>query len=145
MIRPYQPDDLQPLLTVFRQNTPVYFAVHEEAELVEYLTTLQNPQYVFVEGETVLGTAGWAVPQNESAGRIAWVFVLPDSHGNGVGRQLLDHCLRELRQQPNLKKIAVRTSQYADKFFARFGFVQVHYKPDFWAPGIHLVHMEMPI
>lgn len=145
MIRPYQITDLGPLLTIFRQNTPLYFAEEEEAELIGYLTNLQNPQLVFEENGVVLGTSGYYVPDSGTTGRIAWVFVSPESHGKGVGRQLVEYCLNQLRQQARLERISVRTSQYAHEFFARFGFVQIDYKPNFWASGIHLVHMEMPV
>lgn len=144
MIRPYHPDDLEPLRLVFRQNTPLYFAEHEETDLIDYLNRLENPQFVYVENGQVLGTAGYYIRANETWGGLAWVFVAPDCQQQGVGGQLVAHCLAEIRRYPAMARIDVRTSQHADGFFAKFGFVQVDFKPDFWAPGIHLCHMELP-
>lgn len=63
-IRPYQPTDVEPLLTVFRKNVPTAFAPHEAAEYANFLRTCTDPYFVVEYDERVVGACGHYVVQN---------------------------------------------------------------------------------
>jgi hypothetical protein len=48
-----------------------------------------------------------------------------------------------LKNEPEVDKLVVRTSQMASSFFEKFGFATTDIQKDFWAPGIDLHYMEM--
>lgn len=43
------------------------------------------------------------------------------------------------------ERIIIDTSQHSQSFFARFGFQQTCFTPDYYAPGLHRVDMELEL
>ena len=60
----------------------------------------------------------------------------------GIGRALLTHRLELLNSMPEIKKIRVRTSQHANSFYEKGGFVLKEKIKDYWAIGFDLYMME---
>lgn len=143
MIRTYQPEDKQALIDLLRLNTPKYFAAEEEKDFVQYLAQHGEEHFVWEENGRVLGCAGcnWYPDSNE--GRVAWFIVDPQTQGRGIGKNLLNYCLDQLKKNPATRKIIVRTSQFAEGFFAKGGFETERHEKDFWSPGYDLVYMTM--
>lgn len=143
MIRTYQPEDKSSLVALFRLNTPAYFAPEEETDLVRYLEVHEKEHYVWVENDKILGCAGGNWYPNSDEGRVAWFIVDPATQGRGIGLALLNHSIDQLKTNPATRKISVRTSQFAEGFFAKGGFQTERREKDFWAPGYDLVYMTM--
>ena len=142
-IRLYTTEDRVAVLDIFRKNTPKYFALEEEKDLDMYLNQFAQSYFVWEENGQILGAGG--CNKKEHMGVVSWYFVDPAAQGKGIGRALLDHSLQYLRQDASLDRFRVRTSQWADRFFAKAGFQLKRIEKDFWAPGLDLYEMEMPI
>ncbi|MEQ8364428.1 MAG: GNAT family N-acetyltransferase [Cyclobacteriaceae bacterium] len=142
-IRPYQPADRQAVSEVFRLNTPEFFDVKEQADLEKYLDDHWATYFVMEDKGRIIGCGGYHFEVDGSTGRLSWDFFDPQYKGKGLGRQMINHCLEELRKSPQLKKTEVWTSQLAHQFYARFGFETQEIKEDFWGPGLDLYRMEM--
>jgi len=72
-------------------------------------------------------------------------MVDPQYQGMGFGSRLTEFRIEMIKQLPNVKRISVRTSQLAYKYYERFGFVLEEVKKDFWAPGFDMYRMEMNV
>ncbi|MEQ9415618.1 MAG: GNAT family N-acetyltransferase [Cyclobacteriaceae bacterium] len=142
-IRPYQPADRQAVSEVFRLNTPEFFDVKEQSDLEKYLDDHWATYFVMEDKGRIIGCGGYHFEVDGSTGRLSWDFFDPQYKGKGLGRQMINHCLEELRKSPQLKKTEVWTSQLAYQFYARFGFETQEIKEDFWGPGLDLYRMEM--
>lgn len=144
-IRPYQPADLDSLLVIFRKNVPHAFGENEVGEYADFMRTNTSPYFVAEHDGQVLGACGHYIKPDSQTGSIYWVFSDPDSKGSGIGGALLRYNLDALRQHPGVRLIECRTSQAAYGFFEKFGFQLQYIEPDFWAPGLDLYFMTLPV
>ncbi|MEQ9593652.1 MAG: GNAT family N-acetyltransferase [Cyclobacteriaceae bacterium] len=142
-IRPYKDADRDEVLRVFRMNIPEFFDPNEEEDLTNYLREFSSTYFVMLDGDKIIGCGGHHFEKDGTTGRLSWDFFDPNYKGKGLGRAMISHCLEEIRKKPELKKIAVRTSQLAYRFYAKFGFETVKEEKDYWGPGLHLYLMEM--
>ncbi len=145
MIRTYTPVDEEQLLVLLRLNTPKYFAPEEEEDFVGYLGKHTDEHFVWEEDGKILGCAGCNWYPDSNDGRVAWFVVDPKTQGRGIGMGLLNYCLDQLKTNPATKKIIVRTSQFAEGFFAKGGFVTERREKDYWSPGYDLVLMTIEL
>jgi len=144
MIRPYQPADLSSVLRVFKLNTPEFFDVNEQRDLEEYLQEHGETYFVMQEDAAIIGCGGYHFEKDGTTGRLSWDFFDPAYKGKGLGREMISHCLHEIKKNKQLKTISVWTSQLAHKFYSKFGFETIETKKDFWGPGLDLYLMEIP-
>lgn len=142
-IRSYQPSDHPAVIEVFKKNTPEFFDVNEQADLEKYLSSYWSTYFVMEDEGKIIGCGGYHFEADGTTGRLSWDFFDPQYKGHGLGRQMINHCLEELRKNPQLEKTAVWTSQLAYPFYAKFGFETQEIKEDFWGPGLDLYRMEM--
>ena len=143
MIRRYEEDDLDAVLSVFRQNVPAFFAPGEESDLIDYLREEKEDYFVVVINDKIVGCGGVNYFSDEQQARISWDFFDLHFQGKGLGKTLLEFRISHIRQQASYQKIVVRTSQLAQQFYAKFGFEVQYTKADYWAEGLHLFYMEL--
>jgi len=143
-VRPYTKDDKQQVLALFSLNTPKYFDSAEETDLIHYLENELEDYFVAEEGESIVGAGGLNYFPKENTARISWDFVHPDFHGQGIGQALVRHRLHHLKRLNWVKKVVVRTSQFAYRFYEKMGFELKETKKDYWAPGFDLYLMSQP-
>lgn len=143
MIYPYSPADREGVLTIFRMNTPLYFAPEEEADLQQYLEEHSAHYFVYKKAGQVVGAGGYNYQRPQ--GRLSWYFTHPAYQGQGIGGMLARNALLQLKQHQPLESIMVRTTQHAHAFFARFGFELEYVEKDFWAKGLDLYRMVLPL
>lgn len=144
MIRRYHPSDKSVVIDIFLQNTPDYFAVEEQLDLEQFLLANGNNYWLIEQDGLIAGCGGIVINEELNEGRIAWDFLSPDFHGQGLGRKLTEFRLTEIRKTPSVQRIVVRTSQLAYQFYAKFGFQTEKIAKDYWAPGLDLYAMQMP-
>lgn len=147
-IRPYQPTDAEPLLTLFRRHVPHAFGENEVADYTDFLRTNADPYFVAEHARRgyagrIVGACGHYVRADRQTARIGWIFTDPDVKELGVGGALVRYNLNVLEQYPDVRLIECRTSQVAYRFFEKFGFRLQYTKPDFWAPGLDLYFMAL--
>jgi GNAT superfamily N-acetyltransferase len=99
--------------------------------------------FVVVNGNEIVGAGGINLEKDQKIGKISWDFLHPVHQGQGIGTQLLQHRLNILRKNPLVNRIIVRTSQYAEKFYAKNGFKLIGVQKNYWAPGFDLYKMEI--
>lgn len=141
-IERYDDNNRDELLHIFRLNVPKYFAAEEEADLILFLDNYAQDFYVCKIDGKLMGCGGHNM--KDELGVLSWYIVHPDSHGMGIGRALVDHNIEVLKSK-GFKRIRVRTSQFTDKFYEKFGFELTHIEKDYWAKGIDLYQMEMDV
>lgn len=135
--------DLKDLVEIFELNTPTYFDEKEIIDFENFLKLEPETHYVAVIGQKVVGCCGYKVDHEHNEGQITWVLFHPDFQGKGVGKKLVNHCLRELNNFNTLKKHVVRTSQLAYRFFEKFGFKTEYTDQNYWGEGLDLYYMSL--
>ena len=144
MIRSYTSADKSTLLELLRLNTPQYFHPSEEPDFLFYLEQELESYYVFLDNETIVGCGGINYFPEQKQARLSWDIVHPQQQGKGIGRQLLEHRLTEIRSNPEIETIVVRTSQLVYPFYQKLNFKLSRVEKDFWATGFDLYEMSLP-
>lgn len=134
-------DDLKiQILDVLQLNIPDFFAPEEIDDFENYLIDFKNSYYVLKLQGVLVGGCGIKKYHEKETAFISWSFINPTYHKRGLGTRLTQHCLN-LIFEDNVKTIEVHTSQYAYKFFERFGFETIETKKNHWAPSFDLYRM----
>ena len=76
------------------------------------------------EGDRVIGFVGYGSsgPDAPDTGEVFALYVLPEYHGTGVGRQLMDAALEKLAGYPKICLWAVKGNGRAVRFYEKCGF-----------------------
>ena len=142
IIREYMPDDKRRVMNLIRLNTPEYFAPEEEADLSEYLDRWRELYYVLETGGEIVGCGGINFADHHTTGKISWDIIHPAWKRKSLGTRLLQFRLEKLKSIAGIRRITVRTSQAAYRFYQKRGFVLNEIKKDYWADGLDLYGME---
>lgn len=123
-------------------NTPRFFAKEEADDLSRYLDKEIELYYVLSADNKIVGCGGINFAENKTVGKISWDIIHPDFQGRSLGTLLLKHRLEVLQSIESIRKITVRTSQVAYKFYEKQGFILHEIKKDYWAEGFDMYYME---
>jgi len=145
MIRPYRAADKAEVIRIFQLNTPTYFAVEEQTDLEGFLEKHADNYWLIEQEGQLVGCGGITFSTDKTEARIAWDFFSPAFQGLGLGKQLTLYRLEQIKKVKTVDQIIVRTSQLAYRFYAKFGFKTQEVKKDYWAPGLDLYAMAMPV
>jgi predicted GNAT family N-acyltransferase len=143
--RAYAPADETDCLKLFDSNTPKYFGVKEHPSFESFLQRQPCPFFVVEAEELVIACGGYCPTKNSDEIVLAWGMVRGDLHRQGVGTFLLQERLKMIFAENPAAKVIIDTSQYSQSFFARFGFQATQLTPDYYAPGLHRVDMELEL
>lgn len=141
-IREYEPADKDAVLNLIRSNTPAHFAPAEEADLSEYLDRERELYYVLLFGGKIIGCGGINFADDRATGKISWDILHPEYQRKSLGTLLLEYRIKRLKQIGGIRRITVRTSQSAYKFYEKQGFVLNEIQKDYWAEGFDMYGME---
>ncbi len=142
MIRNYEVRDRAKLLEVLERNVPTYFDAAEVEDFEIFLDT-KGPHYFVVEQEgEIVGGAGCLVESEKGVGLVRWIFFDPSRTGLGLGKAMMEHCLRIFESAASVQKLVVNTSQLSHRFFEKFGYDLVTVEKDHWGSGLDLYVME---
>lgn len=142
VIKEYVPTDKKAVMNLIKLNTPTFFAEEESDDLSKYLDTEIELYYVLIFGEKIVGCGGINFAENRTIGKISWDIIHPDYQGKSLGTKLLKYRIDILKACPNVRKITVRTSQLAYKFYEKQGFVLNEIKQNYWADGFDMYAMR---
>lgn len=140
-IRAYEEKDLDIAIGLIRLNTPKFFAKHEEQDFYDFLKNNIELYYVYAIEKKIIGCAGLNFSPDKKEAFLSWGMVHPEFQGKGIGKQMTNHRLEILKDMKEVKKIALKTSQFTDGFYAKRGFKEIKRVKDFWAEGLDLVEM----
>ncbi len=143
IIRTYRDSDKTSVLNLFRENTPLYFALSEEIDFEHYLEKEIEDYFVVSQNSEIVGCGGINYFNEQRTARLSWDIVKPSSHGKGYGRELTLHRLELLKKNQNVDVIVVRTSQHTYKFYEKMGFAVSKIRENFWAIGFDLYEMTL--
>ena len=90
---------------------------------------------VAIRNDTVVGTARLTTATNGGGFSLRTVFVCPQAHGQGIGRAMYDHLTCDVAPGT---RIIVRSSLYAERFYARLGFRKLR---DHWVGSEQTIEM----
>lgn len=143
-IRPYQVADANACLSLFDSNVPEYFAPAERADFEQFLQRdAQGCAYQLIEQDgRVVACGGLSIRPDGVAG-FCWGMVERSVHRQGFGRQLSLARLQQARQNPNVKRVELSTSQHTQDFYARLGFSVTRVVVDGHGPGLDAVEMTL--
>lgn len=145
VIRQYLPEDKLKLIELFKLNIPTFFDPKELIDFTNYLEQRTDTYFTLVIEKTIIGGIGNFVCEEDSSGRISWIFIHPHQTGNGYGKQAVDYSLKLLRNNSSIKTLIVETSQHAHEFFSTFGYNLVKKEKDYWGEGLDLYLMEQAV
>lgn len=141
-IRPYLPQDFDELIHIFKTNVPDSFAETEIADLKTYLQEEIQDYFVITENNQILGAAGINYDDDQITARLSWDFMDQKKDHKGAGTAITQHRIDLIRKLPHIKRLIVRTSQFAEGFYKKQGFITIERVPDYWAKGYDLIFME---
>lgn len=145
IIRKFTEIDKERVLNLLRLNTPGYFAVEEETDLIYYFEYHATNYYVVEKDGKVVGAGGFNLSDEGDVAKISWDIIHPDYQGKGVGRALTRFRIDRIREIPGVKTISVRTTQLTYPFYEKFGLEIREIVKDYWADSFDLYRLDSPI
>lgn len=142
VIREYLTTDKEVVMNLIKLNTPNFFAKEEVNDLSNYLDKEIELYYVLLVDGKVVGCGGINLAEKRTIGKISWDIMHPDYQGKSLGKKLLRYRIEVLKAIPSIKKITVRTSQLAYKFYEKQGFTLNEIKRNYWADGFDMYSMQ---
>ncbi|PRY13237.1 N-acetylglutamate synthase-like GNAT family acetyltransferase [Pontibacter ummariensis] len=146
MIRAYSSNDKGKLVELLRLNTPEFFHPDEEKDFIEYLEQEAENYFVVEDAGMLVGAGGFNGGfDNGRTVRISWDIIHPDYQGKGIGKKLTRYRIDQIREDPAVKKIVVRTTQLVYGFYQKIGFELEKVEKDYWAEGFDLYQMKLDL
>lgn len=145
--RPYITADETACLQLFDGNTPKFFGVEERPGFENFLQRQPCPFFVVEAEDLIIACGGYCRESEDKDNEIvlAWGMVRNDLHRQGVGTFLLQERLKMIFKENPDAKVIIDTSQHSQSFFARFGFRATKLTPNYYAPGLDRVDMELEL
>ena len=141
LIRPYAVGDKQECLDIFDSSVPDFFDVSERDLLSEFLDNPDGPYFVIEKGGMVIGSGGFR-EEDRGKARFTWGMVHRDHHGEGLGRLMAMHRINEIERSGAFTEAELSTTPRVAPFFEKFGFKQIGFVKDGFAPGMDQVQMR---
>jgi predicted N-acetyltransferase YhbS len=141
-IRPYQPADDTACLALFDSNRPKYFTAPERDLFTTFLRRMDQPFFVAEIAGQVRACGGFTI-DDFGVSYLDWGMVHGDSHRQGIGANLLQYRLDQIRKIPHAWCVLIDTSQHTAPFFARFGFQAFRTIPNGYQPGLDKIFMRL--
>ncbi len=132
-------------MELLRLNTPASFAASEEPDFLEYLAHHSQNYFVVEDAAEIIGCGGFNWFDNGKIARLSWDIIHPAFQGKGIGRELTKFRVEQIKQNPAVRLLYVRTSQLVYPFYQKLGFTLEKTEKDFWAEGFDLYQMKLDI
>ncbi|MBI1838385.1 MAG: GNAT family N-acetyltransferase [Flavobacteriia bacterium] len=142
-IRAYSASDKNEIVNLIQLNTPQYFSIEEESELIHYLDHELELYYVIEFNSKIVGSGGINFSDDKKIGKISWDILHPEFQGKSLGKKLVQYRIEQLKQIESIQKIIVRTSQLVYKFYEKQGFELQEIIENYWADGFDLYSMTL--
>lgn len=129
-IREFRESDAEEVCNIVRRNDLEVSSRFYSEEVIKNWESELTPEAILEKSrgrtcfvaEEECGIEGYI---SLSGDEIKKLFVLPESHGKGIGRKLLDETEKKARRI-DLDKLTVYSSIYAQPFYERCGFEKMH-------------------
>lgn len=141
--RPYASADQDRCIEIFVSNTPQFFGPDELKDFRKFLETLPCPYYAVTKDEEIVACGGYGIDNKKRTVVLAWGMARTDLHKRGLGTFLLVERLKQIYKDFGDTIVETDTSQHSRGFFERFGFEAGAFTPDYYAPGLHRIDMQL--
>ena len=145
VIRLYQTTDQKALLELIDLNTPQYFAPAERTDFERYLQKEREDYFVLEKDGATVGCGGINYEESGATAVLSWGMIHPQYHGQGLGTLVCKHRLQHIRKKTDIKRVVVRTSQHAQRFYHKMGFQTKKVENHYWGEDLHLHYMEIEL
>ena len=145
IIRTAQKQDFKFLSKIFLLNVPKYFDKKELDDFKKYFNSKNLESYFIIESQGKLVGGGGYAYENIKTARICWLFIDPNYHGLGLGKKLVNHCIKILKNDRKLSVIEVETSNLTYKFYEKLNFKIEYIKKDYWPNNDDLYFMKIDL
>ena len=139
----YHSVDFDVCRSIFRSNSPEYFAADELADFEAFLLDLPGPYLMLRYDEKIAGCGGYAFNQKDKSADLCWGMIHRDFHKKGLGEALLLERLNRIRLNSEIAFVHLNTCQLTDGFFAKAGFTTEKVTPDGYAEGLDRYDMRL--
>jgi N-acetylglutamate synthase-like GNAT family acetyltransferase len=111
-------------LAIFESNTPEYFAPGDRVEFASFLDDPAGAYFVCaLRDGRVVGCGGYYLVTAQRLAGLTWGMVHREVQRQGIGGQLLQFRLSDIRRMAAVEKVRVRTTHLSEAFFRQFGFI----------------------
>ena len=138
----YDPSDQPTCSALFERNCPAYFAIEERSAYQAFLEAEPKPYWIAWTDNVAVACYGVTI-ERDVAG-IDWIMVDPSYQSKGVGDAMVKRAFN-LFNKHNVKEVKVATSQHANRFFERYGLVEISTTLHGWGKGMHRIDMVMSL
>jgi ribosomal protein S18 acetylase RimI-like enzyme len=118
------------ILTEITKKSKAYWGYSNEqieiwSELLTITKTYIETKNVFklVLNNKIVGYYSFFITKEETV-QLDNLFILPNYIGKGLGRELMDNFLTQLKSS-NTKKVILESEPNTEKFYSKFGFTKV--------------------
>jgi [ribosomal protein S18]-alanine N-acetyltransferase len=143
LVRAYKQEDFEQLIGLIQHNTPPFFDASEEILFRNYLNSGPN-YYVIEQNQSIIAGGGFEL-ENKYTASLSWGMVHPNWQRKGVGTELTQFRIKDIKKNPNIQKVCIKTSQLVWEFYQKIGFTLLQTEIDFWAKGLDLYEMELAL
>ena len=145
-ISSFKKSDTEALIILLRLNTPRFFAPSEERSFIKYLEQDSENYFIIEEAKGVIGSGGFNYGFDDGkTARISWGMIHPEWQKKGVGTKLTRYRIEQIKKNPEIDKIEVRTTQAVYRFYQKLGFELQNIEKDYWATGFDLYQMTIDL
>jgi predicted GNAT family N-acyltransferase len=142
--RPYNDNDLDAVVAIFRSNIPKYFGPDEEPGLRDFLAKYPDNYFIAEVDGDIIGSGGFALNEgDEKTVSLCWGMIRSDLLGTGLGLGLTEFRIRAAREKQGGLPIVISTSQHTRGFYEKFGFRLTKHQSDGFGPGIDICEMRL--
>ncbi len=104
------------IVFVVGQNVPSIREIDSDEESSHYFVALNDDEAV--------GTGRWRVDHDDaSLAKVERLAVLDKTRGQGIGKQLMQYIIDDIKKNPAIKKIKLGSQDHAIPFYEALGFV----------------------
>ncbi|MBD8347610.1 GNAT family N-acetyltransferase [Dysgonomonas sp. HGC4] len=145
IIRKHTDSDRKRIIELLKLNTPEYFSLEEEEDLIDYLDNHADNYYVIEDDNVIVGCGGFNLSEDGETGKISWDIFDPQRQGKGYGSALTKFRIQRIKEIEGVKIVSVRTSQLVYPFYEKFGLKLREVVKDYWAEGFDLYRLDSDI
>jgi ribosomal protein S18 acetylase RimI-like enzyme len=136
VIHPYNAENFNACVDIFRSNLERYFAEHELEDFLDFLENeaYGHPYFVLVIDGNVIACGGYE--KGKDTVGMTWGMVKRSHHGQGWGRKLTTFRLKDIQIHHPDMPIMLDTSQHTKGFYEKQGFATHKVIKNGYAPGL---------
>jgi RimJ/RimL family protein N-acetyltransferase len=143
---PYEPEDKNGCLRVFRSNVPDCFSSQEEEEFSAFLDRRASAYFTLKTGEgEILACSGYKLHPDGRSARFRWDMVDSAYHGQGLGKVMVYARMSRLLPMETIEVIHAIANQFSSGFYQKFGFEIVKATPNGICPGFDEILLDLTL